>query len=63
MVQSGEEEAQGDVMALCNTPRRRLWPQKGGWPLLPGNSNRTRGNGFHVLPGEVQVGYWETFLL
>ena len=42
MVQSGEEEAQGRPYCCLQLPERRLW-RGGGWPLLTGNSIRTRG--------------------
>lgn len=38
MVQAGEEEAQGDIMALHNSLKGG--GGEGGWPLLPGDSNR-----------------------
>ena len=44
-LKSGEEEAQ----TLSLQPPERRWWQGGGWPLLPGNSNRTRGNGLKLL--------------
>ena len=44
IVQSGEEEAQG--RPYCSLQPRERWLWWGVcWPLLPGNSDRTRGNG------------------
>ena len=45
VVQSGEEEAQGDLMALYNCLKGDwVW----GWPLLPGDSDRTSDDGLEL---------------
>jgi len=43
MVQSGEEEAQRRYYHSLLLPERRLW-QGGNLPLLPGDSDRMRGD-------------------
>ena len=55
MVRSGEEETHGRPYHFLQLPESLLW-QGGGWPLLPINSDGTRGNGLSVSE-EVQVGY------
>ena len=52
MGQSGEEEAQGRCYGSLQLPDRRLWCG-GGQPLLPGNSDRMRGDGLKLC--------WERF--
>ena len=58
---SGEEEAQGDLIPLYSSLKGGS-ERDGCWSLLPGNSDRMRGNDL-VVPEEVQVGYQEKLIL
>ena len=65
-LKSGEEKAQGRPYSTLQLPERRLW-QGGCQALLPGSSDRVRGNGLRLRWGAgwgvVQVRYWKQILL
>ena len=50
IVYTGDKEAQGTPYHSLQLPEMRLW-QGGGWPLLLGNSDRTRGNRLKLQKG------------
>ena len=54
IIQSGKEEAQGRSYRSLHLPTRRLWRCE-AQPLLPGNSNRTRCNGFKLCRGRIRL--------
>jgi len=44
---SVEKRSSGQTLWFSTVPEWRLW-RGGGQPLLPGNSDRTRGNGLNL---------------
>ena len=54
IVQSGEKEAQGRPCHLLQLPEKRLY-QGEGWPCLPGNTDRIRGNGLKLCQGAFKL--------
>lgn len=50
----GLQEAQWRRYCSLPGPEGRLW-QGGGWPLLPGNGNKTRRNSFKLHQGRSRL--------